>query len=82
MRKINLIPKMGWDKVNHFFFSGFFFLLANAIFDSMWLSFTIVFILGVVKEIYDYHSDYHVCDIWDVVANTLGIVIAMYVVLI
>jgi len=79
MKQVLLEFIMGWDKVWHF--SGCFLLtiLFTFLFRNPFKAFLLVFFLGTLKEIYDYHNIHHVCDIWDLIADVLGSAVAIAV---
>ena len=66
------------DKILHFFASGWIFLILNHFLDSIFICFLITFLIGIVKEIYDWKFR-NGADFYDLVANLLGIFVSMFI---
>lgn len=66
------------DKLLHFFASGWIFLMLNHFIYSITICFLITFLIGIVKEVYDWKFR-NGADFYDVVANLLGIFITMFI---
>jgi len=66
------------DKLLHFFASGWIFLMLNHFIPSILLCFGITFLVGIIKELYDWKFR-NGADFYDVVANVLGIFVSMIV---
>ena len=69
--------KIQVDKVAHFGLSGMMTLAAQ-VFVSLWLAAAIVFVIGIVKEIYD-GAEHNVFSIADIAFNILGIIATVLV---
>jgi len=79
MKQILTTFIMGWDKVWHF--SGCFLLtiLFTFLFRNPLKAFLTVLVLGFLKEVYDYYSVHHICDMWDLIADSLGSLAAIII---
>ena len=66
------------DKLLHLFASGWIFLVLNHFIDSISVCFLITFLIGAIKEMYDWKYR-NGADVYDVFANILGIMISMIV---
>jgi VanZ family protein len=63
------------DKKLHFGISFFLIILLFALIRNIWLSALIVFIIGLLKELYDGYYNYFCKK--DLLANILGILLGM-----
>lgn len=70
----NIINKIGVDKVLHLFICLILTLEFKRFID-LWIAIIIVFIIAIIKEIYDKVSKKGTCDYKDIIADCIGIII-------
>lgn len=66
------------DKITHFFTSGWIFAMMFSFLESIWITFLITFLIGIIKEVYDWKYR-NGADFYDVIANLLGIFLTMFI---
>lgn len=67
------------DKQQHIIIS-FYMTLILMLFIPMWLAITLTFLVGVSKEVYDKVSGKGSPELLDIVANTIGITLAVIII--